>query len=527
MKKIFFIAATLLVVAFTACKKSDFSDAYADPAKISSSTVDKQFAGFLSSNLDYVMYKYWNYFVVLRTTIQYYTQSVGWQNTSNQYVPGAASISDRWNNYYNFFAQYRELQNVYYKLSTEDQADRRIYMIAATIYFYDHTEKVIDLHGDIPWSEAGMISANGGDYTKSYAKYDDAATIYSTMLDSLKSFADEMNTITVKDAIQVGFKNQDIVNKGDLTLWKKYCNSLRLRMFTRVSDAPDFQSRASSEIGEILSNAGTYPIISSNDDNIKIDVHDINTPVNSSDFQTGLEDWNGNIAGEAMIDHMNANGDPRLRAIFEPGANAGGVYKGLDPLLDASTQLALINGGTLSIYNRSTISRNDYFPGILMNAAEVDFLMAEYYVKTGNDGAAKMAYENGITQSINYYYWLRTLSNDNTTISLVPTNSTEISNYINSAGVSWSNATTTTDKIKLIATQKWIHFNVIQPLENWSEIRRLDEPQLTFQQDNSNPQKLPPYRWVYPSAEATYNAENYSAVQSKDNLSTKIFWDVK
>src|SRR6476620_7991003 len=148
MKKIFFIAVIMATAGFNACTKSDFSDAYADPSQISATSVDKQFAGFLSSNLDYVMYKYWNYFVVLRTTVQYYTQSVGWQNTSNQYVPGAASINDRWNNYYNFLAQYRELQNVYSKLSTEDQADKRIYMIAADIYFYDQTEKVVDLHGN-------------------------------------------------------------------------------------------------------------------------------------------------------------------------------------------------------------------------------------------------------------------------------------------------------------------------------------------------------------------------------------------
>jgi len=256
-------------------------------------------------------------------------------------------------------------------------------------------------------------------------------------------------------------------------------------------------------------------------------VYDLNTPVNSSDFQSGLEDWNGNVAGEAMIDHMNTNADPRLRAIFEPGANAGGAYKGLDPLLDASAQLNLINGGTLSIYNRSTVSRNKYFPGILITAAEVSFLTAEYYLNASNDASAKTAYENGINQSIEYYYWLRTLSSDNTSGTLEPTNSTEVDNYINSPAVSWTNAVSADDKIKLIATQKWIHFNVIQPIENWSEIRRLKEPAMSFQPDNSNPQKLPPARWVYPASEATYNAANYSAVQSEDLLTTKIFWDVK
>ena len=79
---------------------------------------------------------------------------------------------------------------------------------------------MVDLHGDIPFSSAGMLSTNGGDYANSFAKYDNAETVYTKMLDDLKAFADEMNTITVKAGILTGFKTQDFVNKGDLMLWK-------------------------------------------------------------------------------------------------------------------------------------------------------------------------------------------------------------------------------------------------------------------------------------------------------------------
>ena len=155
MKKIFLMMAVALTVGFVACKKADFKDSYADPSKISETTVEKQFAGFMVSNSSYVLPSYWNYFVVLRTTINRYTQAVGWVNTTSQYVPGAAGITDRWGNYYSFLAQYRELQKVYSSLSAANQAEKRIYMIAATIYLYDHTQKVVDLHGDIPFFTAG------------------------------------------------------------------------------------------------------------------------------------------------------------------------------------------------------------------------------------------------------------------------------------------------------------------------------------------------------------------------------------
>lgn len=159
-----------------------------------------------------------------------------------------------------------------------------------------------------------------------------------------------------------------------------------------------------------------------------------------------------------------------------------------------------------------------------MNAAEASFLAAEFQLKAGNAAAAKTAYETGIRQSIEFYFKLRTLSNDNTAGSLAAVTEDEIVKYLASADVSWDKAT---DKLNLIATQKWIHFSVVQPVDSWAEIRRLDLPKLSFQVDDANAQKQPPFRWNYPSSEATYNATNYNAIKAKDNLSTKLFWDVK
>lgn len=527
MKKILFVLVIALSVGSTACKKASFEESYTDPSKISKTTVEKSFSGFLASNRWYVLPDYWNYFVVLRTTLPRYTQATGWVNSPNQYVPGAAGINDRWDNYYSFLAQFRELENVYGKLSTEDQNDRRIYMIASKIYLYDHTQKMVDLHGDIPFSEAGKLSANGGDYNLSLPKYDAADAIYTKMLDDLKNIADELATITVKDGILAGFKTQDFVNNGDVTKWKRYCNSLRLRILTRVSGVGAFQSRYTAETAAILSNPAKYPVITTNAENVQINVTNLNSEIHSKNFRTGLEDWDGNLAGKVMIDHMKSNADPRLRVMFEPGANAAGVYNGLDPLLSSSVQTSLVAGGSLAIYNRSTLSRNQFFPGVLMNAAEVSFLISEAYLKTGNNAAAKAAYNDGIAKSAQFYYGLRTISNDNTAGSVAATSPVEIQNYVSSPGINWDNATTDADKLKLLATQKWIHFNIVQPIENWSETRRLDAPVLVFETDNANAQKQPPYRWLYAGSEQTYNSANYSTVKSKDNLTTRLFWDVK
>ena len=526
MKRLLLITAVLLTTV-SACVNEDFEESYANPSKISVSSVEKQFTGFLASNREYVVPSYWNYFVVLRTTVNRYTQAVGWVNSTAQYVPGAGLVSNRWDNYYGFLAQYRELEKIYSQLPPADQADKRIFMIAATIYLYDHTQKVVDLHGDIPFSEAGMLSKNGGDYEASLPKFDDAETIYTTMLDDLKAFADELNDIAVPTGIQTGFTTQDIINNGDIEKWKMYCNSLRLRMLMRVSDVGSFQSRASSEIASIVADPASFPIVTDNEDNIQIDIHDLSTSINSKGFRTGLEDWNGNIAGKAMIDQLKNTSDPRLRVLFEPGANAGGSYAGLDQTLPAADQQQLADGGTISIYNRSTLSRNEYFPGILVTAAEVNLLLAEYYLNAGNDAQAETAYTTAIEQSIAQYYQIRALSNDNTSGSVAAVTDAEILTYQLGPSVNWNLAGSAAEKLRLIAVQKWLHFNVVQPIEGWAELRRLDLPNFTFQADNSNAQKLPPSRWLYAASENTYNTENYNMVRQSDNLTTKIFWDVQ
>lgn len=526
MKKILIIVAVMVIAGVTGCKKSDFEDSYADPSKISVSSVGKQFAGVTTSFRGYILPDYWNYFVVLRTSLLRYTQAVGWENSDNQYLPPSAGVNDRWNAYYNFLTQYRELENIYGKLSETDKNDSRIFIIAASILFYDQTQKVVDLHGDIPWSAAGKLGANGGDYQASLPKYDKAIDIYTKMLDDLKAFADELNAITVPAGIQASFKTQDLVNHGNLDLWKRYCNSLRLRMLTRISDVASMQARVNTEIGQIVGTPATYPVVSTNAQNIKIAVFNPTSDISAQGFRSGLEDWNGNLAGKVMIDHMKTNVDPRLRAMYEPGANATGVYNGLDPMANRTTQNTLIAGGTISIYNRSTLSRNQYFPGVLITASEVKYLLAEYYLEQNNLATARTNYEDGIALSAEFYFWLRTLSADNTAGTLTPLTGAEVTTYVASPGANWTLAATNADKLKLIALQKWIHFSVVQPIDSWAEIRRLNAPSLSFETDNSNPQTQPPVRWFYAASETTYNAANYQEVAGQDKLTTKLFWDL-
>ena len=528
MKKTLYILMLGATVFSSACTKEDFEEAYPNPARLNEPTIPKQFSGIIYTNRQYVVPNYWDYFVILRTTLRRWTQANGWINEPNQYVPGAASITDRWNNYYATLTQFKDFEKFYKSRTPEEQADFKIFYLAAKVYIYDHTQKVIDLHGDIPWTQAGLLSTNNGDYTKSYPAYDKATDLYTMMLDDLKSIADELPTMTINSGVLSSFKTQDLVNRGDVMMWRRYVNSLRFRMLTRVSAVAAFTSRANSERAAILADPAKYPLIDANSQNVQINVQDVsnNDMINANTWQQGLEDWNGNLAGKVMIDHMNTNADPRIRALFEPGANAGGVYKGIDPMALASAQEAEVLGQQIAFYNRSTLSRNDYHPGRLINAAEVSFLKAEYYLNSNNLASAKTSYQTGIQQSIEMHFQVRSLSNDNTAPALTPLDAAEVTAYLAKPAIAWDNATTNAARLSLIANQKWLHYSVVQMNESWAEMRRLDLPALSFQADASNQQNLPPKRWLYPSAEASFNTANYEAVKGNDNLNTKIFWDV-
>ncbi|TAE24451.1 MAG: SusD/RagB family nutrient-binding outer membrane lipoprotein [Cytophagales bacterium] len=532
MKKITGLCLIGLLLANVSCRESEFTAAYPDPAKISATTVEKQFTGVLHANRQYVLPGYRLYFVTLRTSINHYTQATGWVNSSGQYVPGSSGVEDVWYNYYNTLAQYRELQKIYNALPADQQKDRRIFMLAASVHVYDFTQKMVDVHGAIPFSEAGLLSSKGGDYTASSAKFDTAESIYTFMLDDLKKIATELNGITLNAGYQRSFTTQDFLNKGDIMLWRRYTNSLRLRILNRVSDVAAFQSRANAEMAEILGNATTFPIVETNAQNVQINVFDINTDINSKEFQAGLasDGWFGNTAGKAIIDNMNANSDPRLSILFEPGVSATGKFNGIDPMATEAAQTALFSAGQVAIYNRYTTSHNQFFPGIVINAAQMNLIKAEYYLRANNDASAKTAYETAIAQSVEFYNGILARTNaTGITNSTIPKPATpaQITAYIAGKDVNWGSATTNANKLKLVATQKWLHYNVVQPFENWADIRRLDFPTLSFQVDNANNQTLPPVRWPIPGNEITYNSTNYAAVKATDNLTTKIFWDVK
>lgn len=119
---------------------------------------------------------------------------------------------------------------------------------------------VTDSWGDAPYTAA--LNAPAGGQENMFPVFDSQEDIYRGIIGELKT----ANTLLSKSAgAYKGIDpDADIMYGGDPEKWRKMANSLMLRYYMRVSSKlPSF---AQAGIEEILSNAGTYPIFSSVDD---------------------------------------------------------------------------------------------------------------------------------------------------------------------------------------------------------------------------------------------------------------------
>ena len=94
--------------------------------------------------------------------------------------------------------------------------------------------------GDVPYSEA----ADDIDQPK----YDTQKDIYYTIFDELK---DAVSKLDESSANNVG--SYDLIYGGDAAKWKKFANSIRLRMAVRISDvdAAKAKTEAEAAFGEL------------------------------------------------------------------------------------------------------------------------------------------------------------------------------------------------------------------------------------------------------------------------------------
>ena len=338
---------------------------------------------------------------------------------------------------------------------------------------------LVDTFGDVPYSESLDIEGHP------LPKYDDAKTIYKDLISRLTA---DNNKLTAGEA---SFGDADLIYGGNAASWKKFANSLRLRMAINMADV-DAAYAAQEVIAAV--NAGVLASNADNTDLAYLGAQPNANPMYADLVVSGRNDF---VPANTFVDKMNALADPRRAKYFTEfnGGYSGGIY------------------GTNNNYNNfSHISEtlaDPTFAGTIMDYAEVRFLLAEAAARgIAITGTAEEHYNAAITASMENW----------------GVDAADVASYLASNDVSW--ATATGNWKQKIGEQAWIAlYN--RGFEGWSSYRRLDYPVLAAPAEADITEV--PKRYTYPSREETLNGTNVEAAGTAiggNTLTTKIFWDV-
>ena len=513
MRRILIIAVLAASCAgmFSSCKKT-LADDYLNPESTTTGSLPKLFTNiFLNERIHPT---YWDYRTFILLTPGAYAQSSVSYPGNTMWVPNTSYVENRWTDFYSggILNSYREMQTSYSSLSASEQAKQYVFLELAQVVIYDELAQVVDMWGDVPYSDANSLNTSRTAYS---AKFDDAAGLYTMMIDSLASINTYLASASLETDIKKSLSTNDLIYAGTLDSWRRYANSLRLRLLMRTSNYDE--STAKSAVSTMLADASTYPLI---DDNTYNAEFKMSPTTYSSDILSAFTELYPYAPAYMLDTVMAGNGDPRTAVYWD---SVGGVgYKGIPTSAGSGTFDTA--GGYYSTYDSATFLYNYNLPGVLFNAAETDFLKAEAYERWSL-GTASDAYYAGIDASIAFWYGInqsRILRSGSYPVVTSPTDA-DVTAFKANANIVYSGSTT--EKLAKIYTQKWVHFFIVQSGQAWAEQRRTGYPVLNFYSASYSGYSQPPVRLTYPSTETLYNTQ-YSTVQTKDTRSTKIFWDV-
>lgn len=342
--------------------------------------------------------------------------------------------------------------------------------------------QISDAYGSVPMSEAGKNAQ--GILTP---KYDSQEEVYKQSNELLKEANNLLKNTSGVDG--------DKLYGGDTQKWRKFANSLRLRILLKMMN----KANVAAEIAQIYSNASEYPIFQSNSDAAVYNYSGVGNDVSPLSFGRGRMYEMEQLAGlpTTMLNMATKYGnDPRIDTWYAKPKNApNGSHVATTPGLQNSSY------ADVSMLNPAFYTNATFIKGIMMNYSELQFILAELSEKGVISGSAKTHYENGVKASFDF--WKTTMP----------------ANYLTTTAA-YSEANPT-----LIAEQKWLA-NFWNGFEAWNDFKRTKLPVLKPAESNNNENKIP-NRLIYPSIEQSVNPENYSKAAQQiggDNINSKMWW---
>lgn len=433
---------------------------------------------------------------ILRAYNPILNEVVSWSqyNVRDVYVQGDRyNITGAGTNFNHYSGHLKDLQVAMKLATTANDVNWVAISKIMTAYAY---QNITDMYGDIPYSEA--LKADDADKSNIFPKYDKQKDIYADLIVQLKA-ANSMIDVSKK------VSSADIVFNGDMMKWKRFANSLLLRIYMRMSRVDPATAKAGIET--IAGNSSTFPVINSVQNAafkywLPADAI-YRSPYYMVPGQNAIQE---NVSAAFLIDFLKARNDMGRLAVYAEPAATSGTYVGL-PLGTLGQ-----NTPSLSIMGIKTFRSADS-PTRIMRYAEVLFIYAEAALNGWNVGmTAEEAYNAAIKASFDEYGIV-------------------IGGFLSEPKVKFSGAP---NQRELIGDQKWC---ALYPdgTQGWAEVRRSGYPTYVATQEPVSsiyPGKGVIKRMPYPYSEAINNSASFAAaIAAQPGIVNEIFgkgvwWDI-
>jgi hypothetical protein len=521
MKRFIYGAVSCLLVStslLSSCTKG-FNEINVDPINYIDAAPEKLLAPALTTSLTAGMMRNRNF----NNELMQVTVSISdGDATVFRYEYRATFADYLWNNWYLQLTNFKDVYNKAKEPKYLNTSYQGISLVCQSWLYSNLT----DVYGDIPYSES-----NQGNNRILEPKFDTQKSIYEDLFKKLE----EANTLLTAGTPITA--SSDPVFNGDVAKWRKFCNSLYLRLLLRVSGKSEVAPTVIAKIKEIVdTNPAKYPIMTSNSETASLRwTGEIGTGVYVSPYVNGVrtQDFRQPSMAQFFIERIAGWNDPRVSTLAADGYAVSGInrwgiaqgatggFKGVPSGYAAGT--GVVRESYFYSYDQTSSSvalgarslQQNPLTGILMNSAEVQFILAEAAVKGYISGSPETYYYKGMAQAINY--WVPPFSED--------PNNTKFRDYTVAADIDWDNSGNLEAKMEQIHQQKYYALFMID-LQQWFEYRRTGHPYLPKGPGMANGGVMPA-RMTYPVVVQSSNPTNYKnavAVQGPDVISTNVWW---
>lgn len=440
----------------------------------------------------------------LVSDLMQYTVTGGTNNQYHRYIIGTGIMGSAWNSCFVWAGNADHMFRLARRYDPED-ADpvynnyKAIALTMKCLYMANAT----DIFGDVPCSQA--FAGRDGEYRPAF---DTQEEIYHQL------YLDLELANTLYDPSKGLTRNgQDLLYGGDISKWRKFNNSLYLRLLMRMSNRAE-QMEIAEKLTEIFSDPAKYPVFESNGDNATVFFSGSIPFINKFGNQT--ENGFRHNAAEYTINLLTAGNDPRLPLMYEK-YNSSSDWKGQV----SGESLQDVDGTNISRLNRKVLGQYDS-PFSLMKYDEVLFIRAEAIKRgfvPGTEEDVAACHADAIRASIRYW---ESIDPDRKEIT-----DARIDAYINSYGYY-------DGELSKILTQKFIA-QFFVGYEPWNDYRRTGFPVLRIGSATAANAYTLPTRLSYPTATRTTNPENYAkAVErlrerynAEDNMRAPVWWSLE